>query len=471
MSHQDKMKQDDRYGRQAGKATADTGNPLRHSNRQQTEEQQRFALQKSLKYEKTLPCVQCGYCLPVCPTYLTMEKETHSPRGRIHLIRLAAEGKLTDLKQLQEPIDLCLGCRACETACPTGVEYGSILDGARQTLQQYRSRSGTVAALRKAAYRKVLPNPGLIGGLRRALWFYQRTGLQTLARKSGLLKTLPYHLGDFEAALPPVASSGPRGVTVRRRKRDHAISYRVAFFRGCVMDGIFRQINNWSVELLRLAGCEVAVVDDQTCCGALQMHGGEHGLACSLAKRNIAAFEREEFDFVVNSAGGCGAMMKEYPLLFENDAEWRDRARKLAEKTKDISEVLAMCQPLPWRREVRQTVTYQPSCHMTNVMKVERAPLELLRQIPGIELREMEQAGLCCGSAGIYNLVHYDESMAILDYKMERVKKTGASLVVATNPGCLLQMRLGIQREGLSYRLQAVHLVELLAEALIGPDS
>ncbi len=240
----------------------------------------------------------------------------------------------------------------------------------------------------------------------------------------------------------------------------------MAFFQGCVMDAFFHRINRLSVELLSLAGCEVVVAANQTCCGALHMHAGEKETAVRLAKQNIEAFEREPFDFVVNNAGGCGAMLMEYAHLFAGDPDWHRRALQFVGRSRDISEILVFGERLQWKKEMDCTVTYQRSCHLSNVQKVKQPPLQLIKQIAGIQLREMQNAELCCGSAGIYNIVNFDESMKILDGKMVHVKDTKASLVVTTNPGCLMQMNLGIQREGLQDKVRAVHLVELLAEAV-----
>jgi glycolate oxidase iron-sulfur subunit len=236
------------------------------------------------------------------------------------------------------------------------------------------------------------------------------------------------------------------------------------------MDALFERINRLSMELLAAGGCEVVAIPGETCCGALHAHSGERSISKELAKRNIAAFERlaasGTVDFVVNNAGGCGAMLFEYAHLFSDEPEWHERASRFAAASKDISEVLAQLElPFQRREEQAETVTYQRSCHMTNVQKVTAQPVQLIRSIPGIRLEEMGDKDKCCGSAGIYNVVHYDESMAILDVKMKAVASTSARTIVTTNPGCLLQMQLGIQREGLGSKMRAVHLVELLAEA------
>jgi glycolate oxidase iron-sulfur subunit len=423
------------------------------------------ALRKELHYEKTNSCVQCGYCLPVCPTYATMGKETHSPRGRINLVKMVGEGRITDLSVLEEPMNLCLGCRACETACPTGVEYGTILEAARSAITRRKKFSAPVKTLRNLLFKKVFPSRKAMKALGNGLWLYQKSGMQKAVRKSGLMEKLPYHLGSFEAATPEAVSPKDRSRLPKRLAAKGETKYTVAFFTGCIMDAMFQRINRLSVELLAEAGCDVIVVENQTCCGALHAHSGEMGEAAALAKRNIAAFEDEQIDFIVNNAGGCGAMLYEYDHLLADDAEWGERASQFSMKSRDISQVLALCGGVRVKDHTAERVTYQRSCHLTNVQKVVNEPLQLIKGIPNIELIEMNQAEMCCGSAGIYNIVNYDASMEILDLKMQNVKHSKATTIITTNPGCLLQMKLGIERENLGSQVRAVHLVEYLAEA------
>lgn len=423
-------------------------------------------LRKDLKYEKTNQCVQCGYCLPVCPTYVTMKKETHSPRGRINLIKMVGEGRIDDLSVLQEPIDLCLGCRACETACPTGVEYGTLLEAAKATLQKEKKHSLPAKLIQKTLFKKVFPSRSAMQWIGNSMWIYEKSGLRKVVQKSGILKALPYNLDQFEAITPPSVSPSKRAELPREQEAKGATKYKVAFFVGCIMDAMFHRINELSIKLLAEVGCEVHVVRNQTCCGALHAHAGELDDSKELAKRNIAAFEQEKVDFIVNNAGGCGAMLLEYDHLLADEPKWVERAKAFSNKTKDISQVLSLCGGLQVDDHPHETVTYQRSCHMTNVQKVTKEPVQLLKSIPNVRFVEMNQADMCCGSAGIYNIVHYDESMTILDEKMENVKATEATTIITTNPGCLLQMKLGVEREKLSHHVRALHLVEYLAEAV-----
>lgn len=241
--------------------------------------------------------------------------------------------------------------------------------------------------------------------------------------------------------------------------------YTVAFFTGCIMDAMFRRINQLSVQLLAEVGCEVVIAEDQTCCGALHAHTSDHEESIKLAKQNIVAFERENVDFIVNNAGGCGAMLNEYDHLLADEPEWTERAKRFVAKSKDISQILVLCGGLPKLDHAPDRVTYQRSCHMTNVQKVTKEPVQLIQSIPNVELIEMNEADFCCGSAGIYNIVNYDASMAILDRKMQNVEETKGTTIITTNPGCLLQMKVGIERKGLTGKVRAVHLIEYLAEA------
>jgi glycolate oxidase iron-sulfur subunit len=422
-------------------------------------------LREEFQYNKTSNCVQCGYCLPVCPTYTTFKKETHSPRGRINLVKMVGEGKITDLSVLEEPFDLCLGCRACETACPTGVEYGSLLEAARAALVKRKTFSVPVRLLRKAMLQKVFPSRKMMNVTGHSIWLYEKSGLQKAARTSGVMKKFPYHLGAFESIVPPPVSPAERKKALTEAKAKTNKKYTVSFFTGCIMDAMFHRVNQLSIKLLSEAGCDVIVVPKQTCCGALHAHSGEMDEARDLAKQNIMAFEQHKADFVINNAGGCGAMLYEYGHLFANDPEWADRAAAFSAKSKDISQVLFECGLPEMDARPGEKVTYQRSCHMTNVQKVTKEPVELLKQVPGIQFIEMSQADMCCGSAGIYNIVNYDASMQILDEKMKHTKATEATVVITTNPGCLLQMKLGIEREGLSESMRALHLIEYLAEA------
>lgn len=420
---------------------------------------------KALAYEETFDCVQCGYCLPACPTYVSMGSEAQSPRGRINLVKMAAEGKIT-YSELAGPIDLCLGCRACEVVCPTNVQYGRILDSAKEVLQAEKKNKAPkrVTLFQDFVFNKALPNSRAlaIGGA--GLAFYQKSGMQKLAQATRVLRILPENLRTFERNLPKV--EGP--LSKRKRQTTHSApkqsGLRIGFFTGCIMDVMFSKVNTLSIKLLEAAGCNVTVIKEQTCCGALQHHAGEADTTKRLAKQNIEAFEKHDFDYVVNSIGGCGAMLVEYDQLLESELDWAERAQQFVAKNVDISVILRHLK-LPFTKEIKQKVTYQPSCHLSNVQKRVEEPLDVLQSIPGIEFVPLPEAHMCCGSAGTYNVEHYEESMDILDNKMVRVKEIEPDIIVTTNPGCHLQMNVGVERIGEEKRTRVVHLIELLAEA------
>lgn len=421
-------------------------------------------LQRKLNYDETFNCVQCGYCLPACPTYETMKNESNSPRGRINLVKMFAEDRIT-IDDLREPIEKCLGCRACVTACPTNVQYGKILEGAKEVLESSEEKTKKQRITEKIIFEQVFPSKKWMDFIGNATWLYQISGLQKITQKTGITKMAPLHLGTFEAVLPDISSPLSRKKMSKHYYVKGPKKITVGFITGCVMNAIFQNINNETIHLLTLAGAEVIIPETQTCCGALHAHAGKMDSAKKLAKINIEVFENENVDYIVNNAGGCGATLIEYDHLFHYEEDWKKRAKSFVNKVRDISEILCELDGLSFTKEMNSIVTYQSSCHMTHVQKVTEEPLLLLNQVPGIRYQEMKDYNRCCGSAGIYNLVNYEESMEILDLKMGKAKDTKASIIVTTNPGCLLQMKLGIKREGLEGSIRALHLVELLVEA------
>lgn len=421
-----------------------------------------------LAYRATNQCIQCGYCLPSCPTYMSMGKESASPRGRINLVKMAAEGKIDLSQDLSEPIDLCLGCRACETACPVNVPYGHILESAKDTIKEYEEdtkQSTKAEGLKGILLRQVFTRPGLMRAGGNATWLYQRSGLSNLVGKTNLLSKISEPIGEIEKILPSVEGPGKRvkrGKVLEPYKKKKAT---VAFFTGCVSEAVLNRTNRLTIELLRHIGCEVHISNKQNCCGALHAHQGYSSISKDLAKENIKAFEETEADYIINNAGGCGAILREYDHLLKDDPDWKKRASRFSAASKDVSAIFVELGPLPFKKEWKGRITYQPSCHLTNVQKVASAPEELLASIPGAEYIEMEKSNECCASGGIYNLIHYEESMKILDKKMGYAKETTATTIASSNPGCLLQMRLGIKRAGLEGKVQGVHLVDILAES------
>lgn len=426
------------------------------------------SLLHDLSYEAANMCVQCGYCLPACPTYESMGNEAQSPRGRINLVKMAAEGKIDLQQDLAEPIDLCLGCRACEVACPVNVPYGQIYEAAREviTLQQKeeQKKPSTGAKVRDQVLNNLFPHQKRLRFLGNATWLYQKTGVNKVAQKMKLVNKVSEPMGQFEKILPPVESPLKRYKFGDVFPAHGTKKMTIAFFPGCIMDAVMSKVNRQTIELLQSSGCEVFIPKGQNCCGALHAHQGIMDEAKVLAKSNIEAFESSGADYFINNAGGCGAMLREYDHLFKDDATWHERAKAFVEKTRDITEVLFELGPLPFKKEWDGIITYQDSCHLRNVQGVSEQPRELLRSVPGATFVEMEGSDRCCASGGIYNLIHFDESMKILDDKMVKAIETKAQTIVTTNPGCLLQMKLGVERSGLN-NARALHIVEVLAEA------
>lgn len=423
---------------------------------------------RDLSYDAANQCVQCGYCLPACPTYESMGKESQSPRGRINLVKMAAEGKIDIQKDLADPIDLCLGCRACETACPVNVPYGKIYEAAKEVIvdQQKEQKPTKQTKVRNLTLNTLFPYKNRLRFAGNLTWFYQTTGMSKMVRKTKLInKVISEPMGQFEKIMPKLESPLKRYKFGERYLPNGKKQATVAFFPGCIMDAMMSKINRLTIELLQSVGCEVIIPKEQTCCGALHAHQGLMEEARNLAKANIEAFEATNADYYINNAGGCGAMLREYDHLFEADPIWKGRANAFVEKSKDITEILVELGPLPYVKEWNGSITYQDSCHLRNVQGVMKEPRQLLQSIPGVTYIELEGSDQCCASGGIYNLLHFDESMEILDYKMIKVKDTKAKKIATTNPGCLLQMRLGVERSGLGGKVEAVHLVEILAEA------
>ncbi|WP_409305081.1 (Fe-S)-binding protein [Peribacillus sp. SCS-155] len=422
--------------------------------------------------DELLNCMRCGFCLPTCPTYIESGyQESHSPRGRIALMKAVVDGLVEPDEDFERSLDLCLGCRACEPVCPSGVNYGHLLEEARDIVNQNKKHSWPVKTVRKAVFSGLFPYQNRMQSITGMIGLYQRSGLQKVVRRTGMIKLLPETLASMEKVLPAVPT-----MKEMKNRPEHLPAIgnqtsRVAFFSGCLMDTVFLETNNATMKLLQLAGCEIVIPKGQSCCGALHGHSGEKESAKELAKKNIQAFEDLNVDYIITNAGGCGAFLFDYDHLLKDEPLWKERAAAFKEKIKDIAEVLVAS---GFHEKVKlelqqQVITYQDSCHLRNVMKTASAPRLLIQSIKGVEYKEMQQADRCCGSAGIYNIIESEMSMKLLDTKMTQAKATQASTIVTANPGCLLQMKLGIEREGLSDTMRAVHLVDLLLEAVKEP--
>jgi glycolate oxidase iron-sulfur subunit len=452
-------------------------------------------------YEDYARCVHCGLCLNACPTYRLWNLEADSPRGRIRQMVSVEQTALANPTQLAVPItasfvdhiDKCLDCRACETACPSGVQYGKLVEYARARIERDYPRPFFSRVTRNFVFRHLLPYPSRIAAAATLLRLYQRSGLQKLARGTGVLRLLG--LAGREALLPPIDSKfffaqlGTTHAAIGPRRA------RVAFFAGCVAQVTFTPLNESTIRVLTANGCEVVVPHAQRCCGALAAHAGAREAARDVARKNLLAFHLADFDAIVTNAAGCGSTLKEYHHLFSRDEPEYAAAESFSAKVRDVTEFLAglgLAAPLhpvalnsvqsdsreansanahltaPNGAETNSTpsasakirITYQDSCHLLHGQKVREAPRQLLRAIPNLDFVELPYSEICCGSAGSYNITQTQTSLDLLAGKMQHAKSTNAQVIVTANPGCLLQLRAGAALHHTNQ--QVVHVMELL---------
>ncbi|MFD0586588.1 (Fe-S)-binding protein [Paenibacillus sp. GCM10027627] len=433
-------------------------------------------LLNKLDYDQLTNCMRCGFCLPACPTFRETGMEPESPRGRIALMKAVADGLMDPDLAFQEQMNHCLGCRACEPVCPADVKYGQLIEQARDAIGDHAQYSAPVKGLRKLMFKGVFPHRRSLKLLGGALAVYQKSGLRKLARGTGMMKLFPRHLQEMEAILPDAAVKGvvERLGTFYPAKGEPVA--RVALFRGCIMDVMFAETNVNTVKLLSEAGFEVVIPTAQACCGALHAHSGEMEDAKALAKLNIHAFKEAGIDYIASNAGGCGALLVEYGHLFhdDGDSELREEARLFSERVLDISKLIVEKGRVPRFVETSQSestgtdtvITYQDSCHLRNVMKSSSAPRELMRSVENAAFVEMKEGDRCCGSAGIYNVTQPEMAGQLLEHKMEHAAGTKARYMLTSNPGCLLQMKLGIEKHKPPHPMKAMHIVDYLYERL-----
>lgn len=418
----------------------------------------------ALDFEILNTCVHCGLCLPSCPTYRETYREPSSPRGRLRLMRSVAEGGLdlfdpTFTHQMYE----CLDCRACEAVCPSGVRYGAVLEASRAQIEQARDAHGRPLGerlLRGVVFGWLFADLRRLRALSVVARLYQRGGLQRLVRGSGLLRLLK--LEWLESQLPPVS----RRIFVPRGQLFPAIGARrgrVGLLAGCIMSTAYAGIDRASVRVLQRNGWEVVVPAGQGCCGALHVHAGELARGQALMRRNVAAFEAAGVDLVVSNAAGCGAALKEYDRLLEDDPAWAGRAAAFSAKARDITELLAAAPLCGKLGPIDLPVTYQEPCHLAHAQRISAAPRALIGAVPGVRLVEMAESSLCCGSAGSYSVTQPAMSARLLDRKLSHAGETGAQVILTANPGCMLQLRAGLRRRGSDVHVR--HVVELLDES------
>ncbi len=414
------------------------------------------------QYDNALNCIRCGLCLSVCPTYQISFAEEESPRGRIALARAVAEGALPITPDFITHSQNCLLCEACTAICPAGVQMEPLGVAVREAIADRAGGSGWQRRLRRLAMDAALGNMTRFRLACRVAWLYQRGGPRALLRRSGLLRLL--RLAGADALLPEmphrfVVPTGQRWLPPDARPPTR----RVALFTGCIMSTAFAATTEATARVLARRGCEVVAVPGQECCGALHIHGGEREGAIALARANLAAFSPDDYDAIVVNSAGCGSTLKGYAHLLHDDPAYHDRSTAFAAKVRDITEELDALPDTPPVAATPLTVTLQEPCHLAHAQRITAQPRRLLRGVPGIELREMNESALCCGSAGIYNLTHPEQAAELLDRKLDNAAATGARLIVTANPGCLLHLQAGVRTRGLD--IQVRHLVDVLDDA------
>ena len=410
--------------------------------------------------------MHCGLCLPTCPTYDATKLERHSPRGRVSLMRAIADGRMDLTKTFAEEMYFCLGCLACMTACPAGVNYAELFEHARAEAEESGLLRGP-----KRNFIRWLTVKWMFMDLRRLLFvgrvirLYQQLGLQALVRRSGVMKLFPKRLQELEAMTPDIQPKFSADLIAPVTPASGAKKYRVGVLTGCAQDMIFADINRDTVEVLARNGCEVVTPAHQHCCGSLHAHNGELGLAREVARKMIDLFPPEQFDAIITNAGGCGSHLKHYRKLLADDPAYARRAELWDEKCKDIHEWLITIGVRPPRTNGAPavTVTYHESCHLAHGQKITAQPRQLLQIIPNLKLVELPESTWCCGSAGIYNIIQPVMADALLDRKIQNISRTGATVVANSNSGCLLQLVNGMKKHKLALRV--THPVTLLAEA------
>ncbi len=417
-------------------------------------------------YGAILNCMHCGMCLPHCPTYSLTPLEKANPRGRIALIKAVADGELEITDGFIEAMSYCLNCRACETACPAGVKYGELQEAARAQIQIFHQEKHRQNHLQKFMLETVFTSHTLLKLLGYSLWFYEKSGLQWLTRSTKILNLVSPHLAKLEQLSPQVKLPFSDSTIPEKWTPPGTIKYKVGFITGCIMNMTFPDVNRDTVEVLYRNHCEIHTPPNQTCCGSLHGHNGDLDTARILAKRNIDTFEKAAVDYIIINSAGCGSFLKQYGHLLRDDKDYVERAHQFDNKVKDISEFLVMIDFEKPVKPLNFKVAYHEACHLLHGQKISSEPRQILRAIPGLNIIELPESDWCCGSAGIYNIVRYNDSMKLLQRKMEHIQTTHADFIVTGNPGCIVQIDYGIRKYHLP--MKTIHPVSLLNLAYNG---
>ncbi len=410
-------------------------------------------------------CVHCGFCLSSCPTHVLWGEEMDSPRGRIYLMKMGLEGQAHLNETYVRHFDQCLGCMSCVTACPSGVQYDKLIEATRSQIERNYQRKLSDTLFRRLLF-ALFPHPSRLRLLAGPLWFYQRSGLQQLVRRSGLLKLLPERLRAMEGLMPPLTRKQLSARLPARVPAEGTTRGRVGLVLGCVQQVFFSDVNAATARVLAAEGFDVLIPQAQGCCGALMVHAGEEQQAMAMARQMIDMFARTDVEMIVINAAGCGSTLKEYAHLLRDDPHYAERAQAFVAKCKDISEVLAAITPRAARYPLPLKVAYHDACHLQHAQHIRVEPRTVLKAIPGLEILEPDEATLCCGSGGIYNLVQPETAQELGDRKVKNLLATGAEAIVSSNPGCLLQIVQGLERAG--HPLPVLHMVELVDASIRG---
>lgn len=412
-------------------------------------------------------CMHCGLCLATCPTYDLTKMERSSPRGRIYMIKSVARGEMELSETFAEEMNFCLDCQACETACPAGVKYGRMVETARVVVEESIHKRKFSVILKRFLLRNVVASREALKFVSRLLKLYQKSGLQNLLRKSGLLQLVSKKLYEIEKLTPVISDKFSDSNIKEIENPNGSVKYKTAFHFGCLMNTMFADINQDTIDVLKSIGCQIITPKDQVCCGSLMGHNGDMEFALSLARKNIDAFLKHDYDFLISNSAGCGAFMKDYAHLLEDDPKYSERAKLFSSKVKDVMEFLAenklesegMVAPLE-----TELITYHDACHLAHAQKITAQPRDVIKSIPGVKYIELEESSWCCGSAGIYNVVRYDDAFKQLERKMKNIKKNGARIVLTGNPGCMGQIKFGINKFGID--AEVIHPITLIKRFL-----
>ncbi len=415
-------------------------------------------------------CMHCGLCLATCPTYDLTKMERSSPRGRIYMIKSVARGEMELSDNFAEEMNFCLDCQACETACPAGVKYGRMVETARVVIEESIYKGKFSVKLKRFLLRNVVASRNSLKFVSKILKLYQKSGLQVFVRKIRLLKLFSTKLYEIEKLTPVISDKFSDKNIKEIEKPEGEIKFKTAFHFGCLMNTMFADINQDTIDVLKSIGCQIITPKEQVCCGSLMGHNGDMEFALKLAKKNIDVFLKHDYDFLISNSAGCGAFMKDYAHLLEDDPVYSEKAKIFSSKVKDVMEFLSIEKlKLKLKLELKpepDQITYHDACHLAHAQKITSQPREVIKNIPGIKYTELEEASWCCGSAGIYNVVRYDDAIKQLERKMNNIKKTGAKIVLTGNPGCMGQIKFGIEKFCSEENLQVMHPVTLIKQLI-----